>query len=167
MNASSRRLLATAAPLLGILVAGCSDPGTTAGSDGHSHSGHGHRPKNGGQLVEVGRHQYNLEVLADTTAGRVTVWVLDAHAEGYVRMPDSSLNLTLSAGGETHPAVLHAVASAASGETLGDTSQFEGAVPWVTSHPEFAGRFDSLTIRGQTFTNLTFRHPASGSGHAH
>ena len=150
-----------AAVLLGLLVQGCGD--APESGDGHSHAGHGHQPKNGGQLVEVGQHQFNLEVLAEPAPGRLTLWVLDAHAENYVRLTNASLPLTLVAAGETHPLTLRAVPNAASGETVGDTSQFEATDPWLTRHPEFAGQLDSLTLRGKSFTNLTFRHAAPGA----
>ena len=70
----------------------------------HAHAAHGgghsHEPKNGGQLVEVGKHQFNFEILTDAAAGKMTAWVLDAHAEGYVRIPAPSLQVQAKVDGQ-------------------------------------------------------------------
>lgn len=130
--------------------------------DDHAHSAesHGHQPKNGGQLVEVGRHQYNIEVLVDAPKGKVTAWFLDAHAEDYVRIPAPSLRMTANVGNESKEVVLAAVANPASGEKVGDTSQFEGAADWLKNLPSFSGTFQDVSIRGTAFGNVTFRHGA-------
>lgn len=165
MNIPKPRSTILLLPILALLGNGCSDSGPGGATDGHSHAGHGHQPKNGGQLVEVGRHQYNLEILPETAAGRLTVWILDAHAENYVRVTNAVLPLTVTVGGSDRAVELRAVANPASGETVGDTAQFQADAPWLAEHPTFAGRLDSFTLRGTTFTNLVFRHPAATAGH--
>jgi len=122
--------------------------------------GHAHQPKNGGQLVEVGRHQYNIEVLVDAPKGKVTAWFLDAHAEDYVRIPAPSLRMTANVGNEPKEVVLAAVANPASGEKVGDTSQFEGAADWLKNLPAFSAAFQDVSIRGTSFGHVTFRHGA-------
>jgi hypothetical protein len=145
-----------------LAVAGC---GKKESGDGHGHDhgeaaeSHGHQPKNGGQLVEIGKHQFNLEVLLDATKGRLTVWVLDAHAEGYVRIPAKSLELALKAGGTESVLSLAAVANAASGETVGDTSQFEATADSLKGLAAFAGTVKGLNIRGQSFGDVAIQYP--------
>ena len=125
---------------------------------GHAPGGHGHQPKNGGQLVEVGRHQFNIEVLVDAPKGKVTAWILDAHAEDYVRIAAPTLRMSALVGPATQELNLAAVANAASGEKAGDTSQFEGAADWLKSGTPFTGTFHDVTIRGVAFGNVTFQH---------
>ena len=84
-----------------------------------------HQAPHGGTLLEVGTHAFNLEVVRDTTAGKLTVYVPDGHAEDFVRIAPRELHLTAYAGGERRVLLLVAVANAATGETLGSTSQFE------------------------------------------
>lgn len=131
--------------------------------DGHAPdpSGHAHQAKNGGQLLEVGKHQFNIEVLVDAAKGKVTAWILDAHAEDYVRIPAPTLRLSAVAGGQQHEVTLAAVANPASGEKVGDTSQFEGVAEWLKSTPAFSGTFHDVAIRGAGFGNVTFQHGPS------
>lgn len=138
---------------IGLWASGCSKD-----EHGHadSHGGHGHEPKNGGQLIEVGKHQFNLEVLVDSASGKLTTWVLDAHAEGYVRIEAPQLQIKADAGGGEQLLILGAVANAASGEKVGDTSQFEGSAEWVKSAKGFKGRFVDVRIRGQAFGDVAF-----------
>lgn len=120
--------------------------------------GHAHQPKNGGQLVEVGKHQFNVEVLVDAPKGKVTAWILDAHAEDYVRIDAPALRMTAQVGNTQHEVSLDAVPNAASGEKVGDTSQFEGSAEWLKSAPAFSATFQGLAIRGTTFDAVAFQH---------
>lgn len=141
---------------LGLALVGCgrSDHAEHAGEGGH-----GHQPKNGGHLVEVGRHEFNLEVLRDAGAGRLTVWLLDAHAENYVRVAATNLDLEITAGGTTRNLSLQAVANAATGEKVGDTSQFEGTADWLKGTGNFSVRVPRLSLRGKAFDGLPFDFP--------
>ena len=160
-------------PLLLILflaVLGWVGFGCNKGDQDHDHETghHAHQPKNGGQLIEVGNHQFNLEILPDPALGRFTIWVLDAHAENYVRIPVRSLELTLQTGGAEHLLSFPAIANPASGETVGDTSQFEAAAEWLKSVRNLTGTVRGLVIRGHPFGDLPFRYPSpaeTGSGH--
>jgi hypothetical protein len=134
--------------------------GACSKQDEHAHAseGHGHQPKNGGQLLEVGKHQFNIEVLVDAPKGKVTAWILDAHAEDYVRVAAPTLRMSAAIGPATKEIQLAAVANAASGEKVGDTSQFEGSADWLKSNAPFNGTFHDVTIRGVAFGNVTFQH---------
>jgi len=124
----------------------------------HGHGGHAHEPKNGGVLVEVGRHQFNFEILSDAAAGKLTVWVLDAHAENYVRIPAPTLQVSATVDGGEKVLALTAVANAASGEKVGDTSQFEGSAEWLKKGGGFSGVIKSVQLGGQSFGDVTFRY---------
>jgi len=147
--------------LAGIVLwsTGCSKEGD------HDHAAHGgghaHEPKNGGQLVEVGKHQFNFEILTDATAGKMTAWVLDAHAEGYVRIPAPTLQVQARVDGQDKLLVLAAVANAASGEKVGDTSQFEGTAEWLKTAKDFSGKIVGVTLGGQNFGDVAFEVKAA------
>ena len=128
--------------------------------DDHAHAteGHGHQPKNGGQLVEVGKHQFNIEVLVDAPKGKVTAWILDAHAEDYVRIAAPELRMSAAIGPATQEVKLVAMANTASGEKVGDTSQFEGSADWLKSNASFHGTFHDVTLRGMAFGNVVFQY---------
>ena len=89
-------LRAPLAVLLLCTFAGCSKnseykdyskaPGGEAHA-GHNHShGHVHTAPHGGTLVELGNHAYNVELLRDPATGKLTAWILDAHAENFIRI---------------------------------------------------------------------------------
>jgi len=145
---------ALAALVLGALAAGC----------GPSHSeggGHAHTAPHGGQLVEVGDHAYNLEFVHDREAGRLTAYVLDGHAENFIRIDAPAITVTVSDGTTERPLVLAAVASAATGETVGNTSQFEATADWLKAPAALTVKIPALTLRGSAFTGIEAALPAA------
>lgn len=135
------------------------------GRDDHDHTrpatgGHVHTAPHGGLLVEVGDHAYNLELLLDAPAGRLTAWVLDGHAENFVRIRAASLELLASVGTERRPLTLVALANSATGETVGDTAQFEAQAEWLKSTTRFDGLVPALEIRGTNHGPIKFQFPA-------
>lgn len=135
--------------ILLIALAGCSRNESSAGAGGHVH-----RAPHGGTLVEVGQHAYNIELVRDPAAGKLTAYVLDGHAENFIRIAAPSFDLVAFTGGERRPVTLRAVANSATGETVGDTSQFEGQADWLKNTGEFPGEIPAVNIRGTTFQNV-------------
>ncbi len=66
------------------LACGCGRPHDHAAEPGHVHT-HQHAAPHGGMLVEVGDHQFNVELVHDAGTGTLTLYTLDAHAENFVR----------------------------------------------------------------------------------
>jgi hypothetical protein len=125
---------------------------------GHDHAGHGghvHKAPHGGTLVELGDHAYNLELVRDAAEGKLTVYVLDGHAEEFIRIATPSFELIATAGGEKKPLTLRAVANPTTGETVGNTSQFEAQADWLKTTAEFSGAIPSLDVKGTQFANVT------------
>ena len=135
---------------LSTVLSGCSkSPNQRAASGGHVHTA-----PHGGTLIEVGDHAYNLELVRDASAGKLTVYILDGHAENFIRIAAPSIELVAIAGGERRPLTLQAVANAATGETVGNTSQFEAQADWLKNTAEFPGTVASIDIRGTKFNNI-------------
>ena len=151
MNALVLRLLAV--PLL---LAGC------AKSRDHDHAGggHAHVAPHGGTLVEVGEHRYNVELVRDSTAGRLTAYILDAHAENFVRLKATEIAFVAMPAGQFTPLKLRAVANPATGETVGNTSQFEVEAAWLKTAPAFSGIF-TVEINGMTFRDVEYAVPGA------
>lgn len=126
---------------------------------GHNHGGHVHKPLMGGELVELGNHEFNLEFKYDAARGVLQAWVLDAHAENFVRVGMASFDIQ-EASGARRVATLQAVANPITGETPGDTSAFEGAVPWLKEFKHFDGVVRAVKVRGAEFRDVAFHlHP--------
>lgn len=131
------------------------------GRKDHDHApaapgGHVHTAPHGGTLVEIGAHAYNLELLLDSAAGRLTAWVLDAHAENFVRVKAPAIEIAAQVGTARRTLTLAAVANRATGETVGDTSQFEAQADWLKHTASFSGSITVLEIRGTKFERIAF-----------
>ncbi len=146
--------------ILSLLVAGC------GGQHEHTHdhaAGHVHTAPHGGVLVELGDHLYNLEFLFNPATGRLQAWVLDGHAENFVRSAMPSFEVVITTAGGPRTVVMLPVANPATGETVGDTSQFEAEVPWLAAIGAFAAEIPGVTVRGTQFENVALVYPPPGS----
>ena len=114
--------------LVSLLLAACGRHEHAAEKGG---GGHAHTAPHGGTLIEVGEHAYNLEFLRDGAAGKLTLWALDGHAENFVRLKAPAVEVTVKVGAEKKAISLKPVANPATGETVGDTSQFEAQADWL------------------------------------
>ena len=132
-----------------LTFSGCSRSESVSRSGGHSHTA-----PHGGTLVEVGEHDYNVELVRDAATGKLTAYVLDGHAENFIRITAPAIQLVAFTGGEKRPLSLRAVANPATGETVGDTSQFEAQADWLKSTSEFPGEIPALEIRGTRFQKV-------------
>ncbi len=124
-------------------------------------SGHTHTAPHGGLLVEIGEHAYNLELVRDAVSGKLTAYFLDGHAENFVRLKATTINLTATLGAEKQALTLRAVANSATGETVGDTSQFEAHADWLKTTARFDASVSALEIRGTRFEKIGFSFPKS------
>jgi len=154
MKTTVRAALAT---VLICTLSACGKKDDHAGHDhaAHSDQKHAHTAPHGGTLVEIGEHAYNLELLRDPTTGKLTAWVLDGHAENFVRLSIPAIELVAMPGGNFTPLTLKAVANPATGETVGDTSQFEVQADWLKTTDEFAGIF-TIEIKGTKFEKIAY-----------
>jgi hypothetical protein len=120
---------------------------------------HEHKAPHGGTAVVLGDEAYHLEFVHSPVAGTLTAFVLDAHMENFIRLNLPSFDVVANVGGEARPLTLHAVANTATGETIGDTSQFEAQADWLKSTTNFTATLKSLIIRGTAFTDVSFSIP--------
>lgn len=150
--------------LLSLLAAGCAKKDNVSSAPdahaGHAHgSGHAHKPLMGGELVEVGEHQFNLEFKFDEKRGVLQAWVLDAHAENFVRVAMASFDVQEEEG-QKRTITLRAVANEISGEKPGDTSAFEGEARWLGEIEHFDGLVKAIKVRDSEFRDIDFHfHP--------
>jgi len=121
--------------------------------------GHNHHAPHGGTLVEIGEHAYNLEFVRAPETGRLSAYVLDGHAENFIRIKAASFEVIANVGGEKRPLTFKAVANAATGETVGDTSQFDADGDWVKTTRTFDGVILALDVRGTKVANVPFTLP--------
>ena len=152
---STRLLPALAALALFATACSKSDHATHDHDKKSAHAEHVHTAPHGGTLIEIGDHAYNLELVRDNTAGKLTAYVLDGHAEDFVRIAAPTLELVAMPGGKFTPLTLKAVANPGTGETVGNTSQFEVQADWLKTTGSFAGIF-TIEIKGTVFKDVAY-----------
>jgi len=143
--------------LISLLVVGCTEHQHDESCE--SHGGlHVHEPLLGGQLMALGEHGsgYNLELLIDEK-NRFSVYILDAHAENFVRIEQEYLQVDLSNGNKTSLA-LDAVADSATGETVGNTSHFQSKGTVENLLP-LKGLIQMIEIGSKQYSAIEFFFP--------
>src|SRR5690606_17491649 len=99
------------------------------------------------------------ELKFDPARGVLKVWILDAHAENFVRVRMAAFDVQ-EEGGAQRTITLRAVANPLSGETAGDTSSFEGDAPWLRQIEHFDGVVRAIRVRDLDFRDISFHfHP--------
>ncbi|MGA2692663.1 MAG: hypothetical protein ABSF76_09880 [Opitutaceae bacterium] len=149
--------LLSAAALAAFLASGCSKvavPAETATPQRHHH-----HPPHGGTPVRLGDEEYHVELVVDGATGNLQAYILDGEMENFVRSSAPSIVISTSVDGAVRDFVLAAVANPETGETVGDTSLFQGPAPWPKKASNIAAVLKGVTIRGTTFTDVKFDYP--------
>lgn len=130
--------------------------------DHHGHAHH-HEAPHGGCLVVLGDEFAHLELKIGPD-GDVGLWVLDRDAAKGVRIADPALELAFNGTSLT----LQPIPSMLTGETVGDTSRFQGKHKDLAGVTEMTLTLKAITIRGQAFDHVVIDYPEGNeaSGHA-
>ncbi len=164
------KLTALCLPLflaLTMAVTGCAKKNSGHDHAGHSHDhdhAHVHTAPHGGTLIEIGDHQFNLEFVLDAGAGKLTVYVLDAHAENFIRLEVPTLEINVTSPAPARTLILNATANTATGETVGNTSQFEASADWLKGVQTLSGALARLEVRGAKFLEVPVNLASAPSG---
>ena len=146
----------TLTTLLPLLAISCGKKADDHDHESHAaHGGHVHTAPHGGVLAEVGEHAYNVEFVRDASSGKLSAYILDGHAENFVRIKAAGFDASSNFNGEKRPLTFRATANAATGETVGDTSQFDAQADWLKSTGAFTITIPTLEIRGTSFKSIT------------
>lgn len=144
------------------LVAGCSedDPAEPAPAD---HAAHVHAAPHGGTLVVLAEEFAHLEFVLDPAESRLTCYVLGPHAASAVRVEEEVITVAVrfadpDAELPVDSRTLHMAAKAnpLTGETVGDSSQFEATDPVLGRSASFDGLVPVVTVRGRKFQDVVF-----------
>ena len=117
-------------------------------------------------MIAIGDHFAHVELVLDSTAGRMTAYVLDAEAEKAVRVDHNVLEILIlkpesPAGGPPGGDLLtmNAVTNPLTGESVGDTSEFTVVSDLLKGKTEFEGILQSVTIKGDEKKGIRFKFP--------
>ena len=150
--------LVTLSIALTLVCMGCSEH--VHDENCQSHGGyHVHTALMGGKLIPLGEHGsgYNLEVLIDES-DRLSIYILDAHAEGFVRVNQPTLEVLITEDNQSTALTLDAVADSATGETVGNTSHFRSTTS-VPANSAFEGHIKSLRIGSRQYNQAKISYP--------
>ncbi len=152
-------MMKTLLALFAVLALACFTGCDAQPKSAPSHGGHHHEPPHGGTAIDLGDEEAHLEFVLDAAAGKLTCYVLKPHMSGFQRITQESLELAATVGGRTETLTLKAVANAATGEKVGDTSQFEAQADWLKTAKSFDAEVKSAVVLGKTFTATKFNFP--------
>jgi len=139
------------------LLAGCGQQTPTVPPPAaHKHE---HHPPHGGTPVVLGNEEHHLEFVLDNQTGIMDAYVLDGEMENFVRIAAESFEVTAKLPDRQEVLTFKAVASNATGETVGDTSMFEARADWLKRTNSFDGVLKQLTVQGTSYTNVAFNFP--------
>ena len=140
-------------------VTGCNKKAPETATAAKPPPKHEHKPPHGGTPVVLGDEIYHVELALDAASGTLQAFVFDGELENFIRSTVPALQIDATVNGEARQVVLSAVANPATGETVGDTSLFEGQADWLKSAKEFDATLKTITIRGTTFADVKFNFP--------
>lgn len=125
-------------------------------SDSHAHA---HHAPHGGALSMLGEHAFQLELVLDAAKERLTLYVLDGEAERFVRISTAEIRGVGLAGGQEWELRFEAVSNEATGESVGDSSQFAARASELVKQSNFEVRFERLEILGQVYEDVSIPYP--------
>lgn len=133
-------------------IAGCGAKPKPEALPASSHS-HNHVAPHGGKLVVLGDEDAHLEFVFDASLGKMTAYVFDAHAENAVRVAQPEFSLEIRVEDAEKPLLLKmkAVGNELTGETVRDTSQFEGTDPALVGRKRFQVATGEIDVRGERY----------------
>ena len=118
-----------------------------------------HDSPRGGTLVEIGEHEFNVDLVLDRSTGTLNGWLLNAHAKGVTDVAKTtmkSFEAIVTVQGKKETLVFRAVPPA-------DGSAFDAQADWLKTATEFDGIFPRLVIDGETFNGTAFNFPKGGT----
>ncbi|MGV3773622.1 MAG: hypothetical protein ACO1QB_12020 [Verrucomicrobiales bacterium] len=116
----------------------------------------------GGAPVQIGPHDYHLELVNDPTEGKMTAYVLDDHAEKPKNVSPTTFEMLARFGGTEQRLTFQPLTNA----TSANISAFAASADWLKTATNFDGEIPTITLGGETFQNIKFSYP-KGVKHSH
>ena len=127
--------------------------------DHAAHDDHNHAPKYDGQLVELGDHEFQVELLLEPESGKLVAYLWDGHVERAVPATMKSLTVHATVGDEKVTLELTPVANPY-GDEAGKSSEYAGQSDKLKKIDHFDGELAAIEIAGKRFEAVAFRYHA-------
>ncbi len=141
-----------------VLVGGCSEKSAPTAPPETTHK-HEHIPPHHGTPIVLGKEEYHVELVRDSAAGKLQAFVLDGELENFIRVQQTSFEVSAKLPEREEVLVFRAIPNNATGETVGDTSLFEAQAEWLKATTTFNGVLKELLVRGKAYEQITFNFP--------
>jgi len=149
-----------------LALVACGEPHDHSDHGHAAEKGHNHAAPYGGALVELGDHEFQVNLLLDAESGKLEAYLFDGHAEHAVPSAMTSLTVRATVDGKSVTIVLQPVANPYADDEQGKSSKFAGQSDALKKLEEFEGELESVTIAGKTFEAVAFHyHPDQGHDH--
>ena len=133
------------------------------GRENAAHDSHNHAPRYGGQLVELGAHEFQVELLLDPETGILAAYLWDGHVERPVPSAMPSMTIRAKVGTEVFSIELKPVANPYSSEGTGKATNFKGQSDRLKRAARFDGALVAVSIAGKTFAEQPFQYRTEGA----
>jgi hypothetical protein len=150
---------AAGALLLSLCASGCGDPPQPV--DVPSSGAHVHRAPHGGALFALPGGAAHVEIVFQRAQGRVELYLLDDHAHSPLRSAQHELELRLAPELGAQALRLQAVASALTGETVGNSSSFAGASSALVGQHAWSAELALVELLGLRYERVMLTWPGS------
>ncbi|MHC4849541.1 MAG: hypothetical protein ACYTEG_13940 [Planctomycetota bacterium] len=133
-----------------------------------THNDHNHTSKYGGQLIELGAHEFQVDMLLYPESGALEAYLFDGHAERAVPSTMKSITVRVNVGEEQASIELKPAANPYSKDKAGEASKFRGQSDLLKNVEHFEGVLVEVAVAGKSFKDVAFHyHPGSGHDHDH
>jgi len=150
--------------LLALAFAACGEDAKPHESG--SHDDHNHAPKYGGRLVELGAHEFQIELLLYPDEGQLEAYLWDGHVEIPVPTAMKTMRIEGKAGGKDFTIELAQAKNPYAKEAEGKASKFSGVHAALKGCNAFTGTLVEVSLADKTFKAVAFEYTES-SDHEH
>jgi hypothetical protein len=125
---------------------------------------HMHAPPHGGTPVQLGDEVYHLELVADTTEGKMLAYLYDGHFHDPVLVPETNFVLQARLNSATESLSFARLPNPANGQLPTASALFGARADWLKTNPPFEGTLPLITLGGgasPTSSSLIPREPST------
>ena len=128
-----------------------------------AHDDHGHAPKYGGSLVELGEHEFQVELLLYPETGTLEAYIWDGCVERAIPSPMKSMTVKIKVLDTDMPIVLKPAENPYAEDKPGEATKFKGQSDRLVMVEHFDGTLAEVTLAGKSFKDVAFHyHPGAG-----
>jgi len=133
----------------------------------HGHGGHDHAPKYGGRLVELGDHEFQVELLLYPDDGKLEAYMWDGHVEVPIPCAMESILIEGEAGAQSFTIGLTQAPPLLGKPMKGKSTKFAGQLDALKGVVAFKGTLVEIKLADKIFTAVAFEYTEKAHDHDH